>query len=234
MPRKARPVLAGWTHHILYQGRDGPIFFSEEDYEKMHATVRAAKTIHHCLIYAYVFMPDHIHLLVTPRGAKDLGRMMKVVGGRYTRYINKRQGRRGALWEGRFRSSPLQAERHQPAVSRYIELDPVRSGLVEDPLHYPWSSCRARALGLDDPALDVDPWYQCLGATSDKRQMKYRTWLDEPVPTGEWEMIEEAVHRSGLTGGRAFVERMQKVTGREIVLRPRGRPRKNPLPRGSA
>jgi len=72
----------------------------------------------------------------------------------------------------------------------------------------------------------VDPWYQCLGAKADRRQVRYRAWLDEPIPTGEWEMIEEAVRRSGLTGGRAFVERMEKVTGREIVLRPRGRPRK--------
>ena len=99
-----------------------------------------------------------------------------------------------------------------------------------DPAAYRWSSCPARALGEADPILDVDPWYQCLGATAEKRRTRYREWLAGPVPEGEWEGIDEAVRRSGLTGDRTFVERMRRVTGREIVLRPRGRPRKTPPP----
>ena len=136
-------------------------------------------------------MTNHVHLLVEPADLGDLGRFMQSVGRRYVRYVNKTYRRTGTLWEGRFKSAAVSRDEYLIACSRYIELNPVRAGLVAHPKDYPWSSYQHRALGLADRVLDDDVWYGGLGADATERKERYRQWMDSQIDETEWEEIRQ-------------------------------------------
>jgi len=131
-------------------------------------------------------MTNHVHLIIDPGdNEKNLGLLMKRVAGRQTRYINKLEKRSGSLWEGRYKSSPINANEYLLACCRYIELNPLRAGIVEDPAQYRWSSCPAKRGMSELSWLDLDPFYQSLGNTPGQRAEKYKEWLFQTVPEGE-------------------------------------------------
>jgi putative transposase len=145
MPRRARIQLPGVPVHLIQRGNNrSACFYADEDYRFYldHLTEQATK--HRCAIHAWCLMTNHVHLLVTPRHADSLSRLMKALGQRYVQYINRTYRRSGTLWEGRFRSCLLQEEAYVLACYRYIELNPVRACLVAHPAEYRWSSYRAR------------------------------------------------------------------------------------------
>jgi putative transposase len=109
---------------------------------------------------------------------------------------------------------------------RYIELNPVRAGLVEHPSDYPWSSYQYRALGKMDRLLDDDPWYLGLGIDAEDRQKEYRAWVEARIAEGEWEQIRQATQRGRLIGREAFQKEIQARVGRRLVGESRGRPKK--------
>jgi putative transposase len=141
-------------------------------------------------------MSNNFHLLVEPGDVGDIGRFMQSVGRRYVRYINKTYRRSGTLWEGRFKSAAVGRDEYLIACSRYIELNPVRAGLVAHPRDYLWSSYRHRALGPLDRLLDEDVWYAGLGATEAERQERYRQWIEEQIDEREWKGIRQATQRA--------------------------------------
>jgi putative transposase len=172
-------------------------------------------------------MTNHVHLIVDPgEKAENLALLMKRVAGRQTRYVNRREGRRGTLWEGRYKSSPIEEDRYLLACCRYVELNPVRAGLVEAPEQYPWSSFRQKAGLVPMDWLDPDPCYVGLGRSGRARAARYRTWVRQSVPEGEWTLIRQAVQRGQLTGSARFVDAMEEKLGRRIEYRGQGRPRK--------
>ena len=139
-----------------------------------------------------MLMTNHVHLLMEPEQEGDLGRFMQSVGRRYVRYINDTYERTGTLWEGRFKSAVVSRNEYLIACSRYIELNPVRAGMVGHPHDYRWSSYHGRALGRPDPLLDEDPWCTTLGNSPEARAMIYVAWLEASVSGGEWYGIRTA------------------------------------------
>jgi REP-associated tyrosine transposase len=151
MARLARIVLPGHSVHIIQRGNNRQaVFFAEEDYHNYLRTLGEAAAEGGCAIHAYALMTNHIHLLTTPAHENSLSLMMQSLGGRYVRYINRIYQRSGSLWEGRFKSSLIDSDRYLLICSRYIELNPVRAGMVDTPQDYPWSSYHRNALGHDD------------------------------------------------------------------------------------
>lgn len=158
MARAPRITIPAYPHRIIQRGNNrAATFFADADYRFFLDCLRQAKIKCQCRIYAYVLMTNHFHLLVEPAEVGDLGRFMQSVGRRYVRYVNRTYGRSGTLWEGRFKSAATSRDEYLIACSRYIELNPVRAGLVTHPKDYRWSSYQHRALGISDRLLDEDP-----------------------------------------------------------------------------
>lgn len=171
MPRAARLVLPGLPHHVTQRGnRKQATFFSDDDYALYLNLLRYWCKQAETAVWAWCLMPNHVHLILVPRHAEGLRDALAETHRRYTWQINQRAGWTGHLWQGRFASFPMD-EAHLHACLRYVELNPVRAGLVERPEHWPWSSARAHlGLGADGitdlaPArARVDDWRALLEA----------------------------------------------------------------------
>lgn len=227
MARLTRITIPSYPHHIVQRGNNRQaVFFTDNDYCFFLECLRQAKFQCSCRIYAYVLMTNHVHLLVEPSEVGDLGRLMQSVGRRYVRYINESYQRSGTLWEGRFRSAVVSRDEYLMVCSRYIELNPLRAGVVRHPKEYRWSSYQHRALGKADGLVDEDPWYAGLGRSAEERQRMYREWVESGVSKGEWEQIRKATQRGRVIGKEEFQEEVGAVVGRRVVGESRGRPRK--------
>ena len=228
MPRTSRIVLPNHPHHIIQRGHNRQVIFaSNEDYLYYLENIREWKKNLGCKIYAYCLMTNHVHLIVdTGSEVENLALLIKRVSGRQTRYVNKLEGRSGTLWEGRYKSSPIQQDEYLLACCRYVELNPIRAGIVDIPENYKWSSCRYKA-GIERlDWLDLDPYYKSLGRTDKEREERYKKFVKGSIPQGEWELIREAVQRGQLTGSTRFIEEVARKTGRRIERRGKGRPKK--------
>jgi len=126
-------------------------------------------------IHAFVLMTNHVHILATPKNHDSTSKMMQQLGRKYVAYFNKSHGRSGTLWEGRFRSSAICSIRYLFACYRYIELNPVRAGLVQAAEHYEWSSYRANAMGQFSGLVSPSSEWLALGKSADQRRRRYRT-----------------------------------------------------------
>jgi putative transposase len=226
MPRSARVVIANQPHHIVQRGHNRQTVFAHaDDYRFYLSTLKEWKENLRCKVYAYCLMTNHVHLVIEPCGkAENLGLLMKRVAGRYTRYINKKEGRTGTVWEGRYKSSPVDTGEYLLACCRYVEMNPVRAGAVLRPDAYRWSSYGAKAGIAEDAWLDLDGFYLGLGRSATKRQERYRQWMAEAVSDEEAELIRQAARRNQLTGGNRFIDEIEKKMGTRIELRGRGRP----------
>lgn len=227
MPRTARVVLPNYPHHIIQRGHNRQaVFASDEDYFYYLENLKEWKEILGCKIYAYCLMTNHVHLIVNPgKNVENLALLMKRVSGRQTRYVNKIEGRSGTLWEGRYKSSLINADEYLLACSRYIDLNPVRAGIVDDPGKYKWSSYKYK-IGIEGLNwLDSDPCYEDLGQVRKEREKRYEDWVKASIPDGEWEMIRKSIHRGQLTGSARFVEEVAKKIGRRVEFRGQGRPK---------
>jgi putative transposase len=227
MARPPRITIAAFPYHVIQRGNNRQtIFFADDDYRHFLECLALAKLKYDCRLYAYVLMSNHFHLLIEPSESGDLSGFMQSVGRRYVRYINDRYGRTGTLWEGRFKSAAVSRDDYLMVCGRYIELNPVRAGLVKHPGEYPWSSYQHRALGNLNQLLDEDPWYSGLGISAEDRQKTYRAWVGAQVAEGEWKQIRQATQQGRLIGREAFQKEMETITGRRLVGESRGRPRK--------
>lgn len=176
-------------------------------------------------IHAYVLMTNHVHLLMTPQRAEGISRVMQSVGRRYVQYINWIYRRSGTLWEGRHKASLVPAEDYLFTCQRYIELDPVRAGMVEHPGNYRWSSYRANACGSENELITPHELYRGLASSADERQQAYRELF-------RTELDPEAVHRVRSSadcwmplGDSRFREQIEAALQRSIGREHRGRPR---------
>ena len=115
--------------------------------------MRELSELHCCAVHSFVLMTNHVHIVVTPQGETDISIFMKKVAQRYTQFVNRTHGRSGTLWEGRFKSSLIDSEQYLLRCYRYVEMNPVRAGMVDHPGHYPWSSYRHNAMG--EPSLSM-------------------------------------------------------------------------------
>ena len=227
MPRIARPVIPGMPHHIVHRGNNRQqIFYQEKDYLFLIKSIREAKKNFDCLLYAYCFMLNHIHMILVPKNIDGLSKMLKLVAGRYTRYINKNYERTGTLWEGRFKSSPIETERYLFGCTRYIEINPVRAQIVKHPAFYRWSSYSKKAVVKNDPILDLDPYYLELGRTPEEREHAYQEWFQQAPEEEEQDFISKCIRQCLPVGSKEFVDKICQKLGKDIKIRPRGRPKK--------
>ena len=171
MARLPRLTLPGYPHHILQRGNNRqPIFSSATDYQFMLELLYDNARKFDVAIHAYVLMGNHFHLLATPRIPEGLSQMMQSVGRRYVRHFNDAQSRTGTLWEGRYRSALIQTERYFLACMAYIDLNPVRAGMVAQAADYPWSS-HGHYIGRQNEAwLTPHPMYWEMGNTPFARE----------------------------------------------------------------
>jgi len=229
MPRTARIVINSYPHHIIQRGHNRQVVFaSDEDYLYYLDNLREWKAKLGCKVYAYCLMTNHVHLVIDPgEDEKSLALLMKRVAGRQTRYANKIEKRTGTLWEGRYKSSTISTNEYLLACCRYVELNPVRAGMVPDPGEYRWSSYNAKIDIEKAGWLDTDPCYLAFGRTSSKRADKYRKWVKEEIADSELELIRKCVQRGQLTGSRRFVDEIEQKIERRIEFRGQGRPRKD-------
>lgn len=155
------------------------VFANDDDFAYYCENLLHFKKEFGCKIYSYCLMTNHVHLLVDPGGnPESLSLLMKRVAGRQTRYINKLEKRSGSLWEGRYKSSIVSSKEYLLACSRYIELNPVRAGMVENPSQYQWSSYGKKAQGVSDPTVDFDRVYRVLGRNTKERQLAYQEYVE--------------------------------------------------------
>ena len=228
MPRSSRIVLPGYPHHVIQKGHNQmPVFAEETDYRFYISALAEWKSRLGCRVYGFCLMTNHVHLIIDPgeEGA-NLGRLIQRVACRYTRRVNRLEGRSGTVWNGRFKSSPIDTDPYLMACCRYVDLNPVRARIVADPGEYPWSSCGHRIGRARWPWLDDHPFHLSLGATTAERWTRYHDWLKASIPEGEWELIKTAARRGQLTGDIRFQQIVERRTGRRIILRGQGRPEK--------
>lgn len=228
MPRQPRLVVAGYPHHIILRGNNRSAIFDKDiDRRFFLKCLEEAKEKISMKVYAYCLMTNHVHLLVEPSTEKSLSEMMQSLGRRYVRYINMSYKRTGTLWEGRFKSSLVSKDEYLLACVRYIELNPVRAKMVKEAKDYPWSSFGFRAEGRIDSLLDEDPIYQTFGKTPRERQERYKEWFKRSMPDEQLNLIRDVTQKGAIFSGKSFSEKIAKLTGRDISLRSRGRPRKS-------
>lgn len=169
-------------------------------------------------------MTNHVHLLVTPETPEGLSRLMQSVGRRYVQYINRAYKRTGTLWEGRFKSSVVQTEHYFLLCSRYIELNPVRAGMVSDPGQYRWSSYRHNGLDQGDERLTPHAEYLSLGANDQERQAAYRSLFRPQLDDEALTDIRLALSQGQPLGNDRFSERLCQAAGVRRTQARRGRP----------
>jgi putative transposase len=172
-------------------------------------------------------MTNHVHLVVDPGDApENINLVMKRVAGRQTRHFNKLAKRTGSLWEGRFKSSIVSTKEYLLACCRYIELNPLRAAMVDDPADYRWSSYVHKVKGEADKLVDLDYQYIALGKDEPERQKVYKKFLQENVSMSELKVIREALQRGQLTGSEYFRNEIYEKYGFRVSNRAQGRPKK--------
>lgn len=169
-------------------------------------------------------MTNHVHLLVAPRAAGCVSRMMQDLGRSYVRIVNNTLGRTGTLWEGRFRSSLVDSDTYLLACHRYIEHNPVRAGMVAHPAQYPWSSHRHYAHGVRDRLITEHDLYRELGASPEERQRAFRSLIDDAMADPDISDIRSALNRGWALGSEQFKDHLEAALGRPVRPPKRGRP----------
>lgn len=215
MPRASRAVLPGYPHHVVQRGHDGQaVFITDDDFRHYLANLAECSVSHDVRVLAFCLMTNHVHLLLAPTSAAGLGLLMKQTAGNQTSYRNRLEGRRGTLWEGRYRSSIVDIDKYLHACIRYIELNPVRAAMHADPADYAWSSYRGHA------GLESLPWLVPIGGAGHD----HAAYVHHGLDTHEMDLIREAVSRSQLTGSKRFTDQVERSLGRRIERRGPGRP----------
>lgn len=230
MARLPRYVIPGQPQHIIQRGNNRQtIFAAEADYQFFRDALVEASLKHGLTIHAYVWMTNHIHLLATPEFDDSISKVFQSVGRKYVQYFNFTYKRSGTLWEGRYRATVVDSEQYLLTLMRYIELNPVRAGMVAAPQDYPWSSYRRNALGESGPNAD---WlsshaeYSRLGRDDADRQEAYRALFATAIDRGDLMAIGDCTHKGWALGGERFRAEIEALGQRRASSKGVGRPRK--------
>ena len=177
-PRTGRSIVDGGIYHVLIRSNNRqPIFPHDADCRRYLDLLAASAREHGLTVFHYALMPDHVHLILEAAIGRSLSRAMHRLNLAYALHYRKRYAYHGHLWRGRFKTLRLSPGSELPEHGRYVELHPVRSGLVDDPERYSWTSYRAYAAGVTDPVIAPHLWYQHLGAVDAERRERYRQFV---------------------------------------------------------
>jgi putative transposase len=233
MARLPRITLPGIPQHIVQRGNNRlPCFLDEGDRLRYLHLLREA--LHHCdcQLHAYVLMENHVHLLITPYTASGVAGLMQRLGRNHVALFNGRHERTGTLWEGRYKACLVDSEDDVLRRYRYIELNPLRAAIIDDPTRYRWSSCRAN-LGLrPHAALRPHSAFLALGQDDQSRAHAYRALLYEALDQETLAAIRATLQPQRAFGTSAFQALIEAKTQRFAGVRPAHRPRKSPTSSG--
>lgn len=225
MARLPRLTVPGYPHHVIQRGNNRQaIFAGDDDRRMMLALLEEHARQVRVAVHSYVLMDNHLHLLATPETAEGLPQLMQSVGRRYVRYFNDRQARTGTLWEGRYRSTLIQAERYLLACMVYIDLNPVRAGMVDTPADYGWSSHGHYVGRRVDRLVTPHPLWWSLGNTPFAREAAYAELVRNGLAAGQEQALTDATLRGWALGDAAYVAALQRQTERRVAKAKAGRP----------
>jgi putative transposase len=225
MARLPRLTLADMPHHVIQRGNNRQLIFVDRaDHEKLLGLLADNAARFGIALHAYVLMDNHVHLLATPDSTTGLPQFMQSVGRSYVRYFNDRHGRSGTLWEGRYRSTLIQTDRYLLTCMAYIDLNPVRAGLVSDARDFAWSSHGHYAGLRHDRLLTPHPLYWELGNTPFAREAAYVELVRAGVRAADQATLTDATLRGWAVGDGDFLASLQKFTERRVTKGRAGRP----------
>ena len=225
MPRRPRLRIASLPVHVIQRGNNRTAcFYTDDDYGVylQHLAKQAAKF--ECAVHAYVLMTNHVHLLLTPNKEDGTSLLMKHLGQRYVQYINRTYRRSGTLWEGRFRSSIIQEQAYLLRCQRYIELNPVRAHMVEQPQNYKWSSYGFNAELQPSALLTPHFEYLALGPDDMQRAAAYRAFFASVLAPNDLTEIRSAVNGGFALGSERFKSEVSAMLARRVERGLPGRP----------
>lgn len=226
MPRRGRLRVAGLPLHIVQRGNNRtPCFYRPADYSVYLRHLEELAGKYHCAIHAYVLMTNHVHLLLTPEKEDGPSLMMKHIGQRYVQYVNRTHVRTGTLWEGRFKSSIVERQDYLLRCYRYIEMNPVRAGMVRHPRDYPWSSYLSNAEGRSSQLLVPHEEFLSLGRSPEERHAAYAGLFESRIDPQQLDEIRLAANGGFALGSTSFRAQIAAMLGRRVE---RGRPGRPP------
>ena len=227
MARLPRLTVPGYPHHLIQRGNNRQaIFGTNADYEILLGMLDENARKFDVELHAYVLMSNHFHLLATPATQRGLPSLMQAVGRSYVRHFNRSQGRSGTLWEGRYRSTLIQADRHLLACMAYMDLNPVRAGISATAVEYPWSSHR-HYIGLqDDKLISPNSLYWSLGNTPFAREAAYAEMVAAGIGPQEQQALTNSALHGWALGDTCYVADLQKRTERRMTQAKAGRPKR--------
>ena len=227
MARLPRLIVPGHLHLLLQRSHGGsPVFRENDDFISYREALAESAREHGVAIHAYAVLPSQVLMLVTPANATALSRMWQALGRRFGAGYNRRHRRTGVLWEGRFRTTVVDAHAHLLDCSRYVERMPVGAGLVDAPADYPWSSAAHHVGVRADGLVTEHAGFWALGNTPFDREARYRRLLAEPLPAALQARITHASIMGWALGDASFARAVGQLTPRRVVPLSRGRPRK--------
>jgi putative transposase len=229
MARLPRLTVAGYPHHVIQRGNNRQaIFVRTSDYDYFRALLTENAQKFNVAVHAYVLMTNHVHLLATPADVHGLPLLMQAVGRRYVRYFNDVEGRSGTLWEGRYRSTLIDTDRYLLACMAYIDLNPVRAGLVVRPVDYFWSSHRHYIGQFEDRLVTPHALFWTLGNTPFSREAAYAELVQNGVVHSQQDELTRSVMSGWPLGDTQFADQLQKYTERRVQKVRAGRPLAKP------
>ncbi|MFA6012706.1 MAG: transposase [Desulfobacteraceae bacterium] len=209
MARIARAVAPRMPHHITQRGnRRQQTFFNDEDYQIYLELMSQWCKTYHVEVWAYCLMPNHVHLILVPDTKDGLNLAVGEAHRRYTRRINFREGWKGHLWQGRF-SSFIMDESYLLACTKYVELNPVRAGLVKRPEDWPWSSAGSHITGKDDILVKTRPLL-------DMVKKSWKRFLSTDAQEMEIEMFRKHERTGRPIGDDSFIETLEQLLDRNL------------------
>lgn len=230
MARLPRYFVENVPLHIILRGNNRePIFANDEDCQFFKQSLADAAKRHMLAVHAYVFMTNHVHLLVSPATEHSAPKTMQSLGRRYVQYFNYRYQRTGTLWEGRYRATVVDAENYLFECMRYIELNPVRAGMIGHPRDHAWSSYRANGETKTDALVHPHALYFALGRDEQERRTAYRALFKAPLEQQMLDQIRDSTNKGWALGSGQFQSKIERLAERRAKPLPKGRPVSNNL-----
>lgn len=211
----------------MVRGNDGQDMFSSEgDRLAFLRLLAEASRKHHMDIHAYVLMSNHVHLMATGMAPSSIGRAVQAVGRKYVPSVNRQWGRRGSLWQARYRANLVDTRQYANVLMRYIDLNPVRAGMCRHPHDFIWSSHLHHAFGKPDDLVVPHKAYVALGTDAEARQRAYIASFEEGLSAEMIERIRFAANSGEPLGSDDFIAELEAFAGRRVLRRRTGRPKK--------
>lgn len=233
MARQPRLDLPGIPQHVVQRGNNRlPCFLDDGDRQRYRQLLFEGLQRTRCALHAWVLMDNHVHLLLTPPAAGAVAQLMQALGRTYVGWFNARHARTGTLWEGRYKSCLVDSTSYVLRCYRYIELNPVRARMIDDPTAYSWSSCASHASRRADPMLTPHPAYLALGSTAALRASAYQALLADALPDDQVTEIRAYLQQQRALGRDSFRAMVEARTARFAGIRPAHRPRRPSGPAG--